>query len=137
MNALQRQSNNLHAHGSYIDDWRDDKGAIFERLVAISEDTAQQMVVEAIAGFDAYEHCRLGGLERRERRDIKTEFWMSPGNKEFVFLGNDNHKCMIGLYRHDFRMYIIRSDIERIRAYVNGGPYRLTDAAKELIWPKW
>lgn len=143
MKALERDSNYLHAHGSYLDDWRitlNDqpvvRHACFRRVMLVTGEVARHMIAEAMAGVDVEDYGALFGddaarKQARERAwDVNNQpsagSWMMPGNKEFVLFRLANahaeHPLVFGIYQHDYRTYLIEGEVRLIRQFISTGP---------------
>jgi len=125
--TLQRDSNYLLGHGSYIADWvysephAVQETRIFEQMMLLSDTQVRNMIAERIAGIDP---AHLSNMwvpqEERDRLsclDVYTHHWMRPSNKEFVLIQNDGYRYCYGIYAHFFKNYLIRGETKRIEAF--------------------
>lgn len=128
MKVLERNSNHLYEHGSYLQDWRDSQGLIFEHTLLISPLVGKTLIAEAIAGFNVEQYGNWNNQEKYEKYPpfMGTEFWMLPGNKDFVIYHIDGSGRVHALYQADANLWIRRGDIGRIRCFAADHPAYLT-----------
>jgi hypothetical protein len=138
MKALERNSNYLRSHGSYIDDWRVRESkdslatiAVLSRVMLLTEEVARHMIAEAIARVDIEAYGALFGLDsprydahdRAHLAQSEVKSWMMPGNKDFVIFRVTNSPTAplaFGIYQHDYRTYLIEGKVELIRRFHGG-----------------
>jgi hypothetical protein len=115
MRTVKHSSNYVNADGSYISDWRDSQGQIWERMMEISPHIASQMIADSLS-----EKTRVDISDAIQMEETpKVESWMEVGNKDFFVLGYADKygEEIVCIYHHDWHNYLYKGNVERVRAY--------------------
>lgn len=117
MKAIERDSNYLRAHGSYMEDYRDDKGNIWRVIMPVSECVAKNMLITALMAEEM-----SAGRETYVSTLLKSEedyylLWLRVGNKDLVITHVDDIGTVYGLTNRDGRMYVITGEMGRLLNY--------------------
>ena len=118
--SLERNSNYLYGHGSYISDYQDEQGRIFTTIMQVSEETASELLAEAMCGMN---DDIFAGEDRRGHTRMSTHYnfqyqsWMNVSNKDFICfkMASDFSDTIMALYRHDFKVYLVSADVKRLQ----------------------
>lgn len=121
MKCLEQCSHYLHPHGVYAGEWRDEQGPIFKRLFCISQSTMVVLLAEAIAGIDpnnyeqsSTEVARLMAARWGDQEALPS--WLAIQNKDFVLFRYDFLGNVFGIYKHDYKIWLIQAKAERVSA---------------------
>lgn len=115
MKPLNFNGTHVHPHGSYIEDWYDNEGLIWERVMEIPKTVESKLLEMAYVfqmGPDFY-LSDLGVLGSDRRADLH---WLQVGNKDFVVYNVDKYGSAFAIYNHDGRLRVIVGEVSRLRA---------------------
>lgn len=119
MKAIERAGNYLYAHGSYMEDYRDNMGNIWSAVMPVSEDIAKNMLITALMaeemkkGKETYASVLL----RSGEEDYLS--WLYVNNKDIVITHVDDIGTVRGITNRDGRMYVIQGELGRLINYTD------------------
>ncbi len=121
----------LRSHGSYIDDYYDENGRMWERVMQLSDNMATTMLLEARVGKNPTDENAYDNVPGVFAATLSDEPLL-PMNKAFVvFQQQDFH--LYAIYRHDWKTYLVRADWRRVRRYVQQKPATTRPAFKDYL----
>ncbi len=127
MKAIERNSNYLRPHGSYMEDWTDDGGMIWKHVMSIPSCVARMFLSCALVWQEREAGEYLSDIKSADE-DFLT--WLNVGNKDIVVY-QVSYDSVHAITCRDGRMCLITADIERVEKYAKRSDWHLNPHASE------
>lgn len=130
MKALERDSNHLRPHGSYMEDWRDKDGMIWSTVMPVSKLVATAMLRIAFVHQELLQNDDIYLSDFRSSIEHDYLAWLQVGNKDIVIYHVVEDK-VFALTNRDGRLYVISGDVQRIQHYA--GTRHISDSERRAF----
>ncbi len=114
MKAIERESNYVHPHGAYVENWFTPSSArIWSYLAPLPQEAVHTLLATAFVAQEGDPHANLRGL----LPDGDYGHWLRVGNKNFVIYYVDYNK-VYAITNRDGRYFLICAKLQEVEAYI-------------------
>ncbi len=134
MKAIERDSNYVHSHGAYLEDWRTpSSNPIWTILAPLPPDAVHTLLATAFVAQEGDPRVSL-----RDLLPMNGDYghWLRVGNKDIVVYYVDYNK-VYAITNRDGHYYLISAKLQEVEAYIKGHYSDMYPRMKEALQNLW